>query len=77
LLDIPKPINFLSSLRLFYDLIENHIRELTALGKFEESYGALLIPIIFGKLPVEIRKNLACEHTNLEWTLNELKEGIL
>jgi len=70
LLDIPKPINSLSSLRLFYDLIENHIRGLTALGKSEDSYGTLLVPIILGKLPVETRKNLEREHTNLEWTLN-------
>ena len=77
LLDIPKPTNSLSSLRLFHDSVESHIRGLTALGKSENSYGAFLIPIILGKLPAETRSNLARSHTSLEWTLSELKDSIL
>ena len=77
LLDIPQPTNSLSSLRLFHDSVESHIRGLTALGKSEDSYGALLIPIILGKLPAETRSNLARSHTSLEWTLSELKDSIL
>ena len=77
LLDLVGPSNTMASLRSFYDSVENHIRGLTALGKSKESYGALLIPIILGKLPVETRRNLAREHTNLEWTIDELREAIL
>ena len=77
LLDIPKPVNSLSSLRLFHDSVESHIRGLDALGKSEDSYSALLIPIILGKLPAETRSNLARSHTSLEWTLSELKDSIL
>ena len=77
LLDIPKPVNSLSSLRLLYDSVESHIRGLAALGKSEDSYGALLVPIILGKLPAEIRSNLARSHTSLLWTLSELKDSIL
>ena len=72
-----KPVNSLACLRLFHDSIESHIRGLDALGKSEDSYGALLIPIILGKLPAETRSNLAGSHTSLEWTLSELKDSIL
>ena len=77
LLVIPNPVSFLSSLQLFYESIEGHVRGLAALGKPEELYGALLIPIVLGKLPIETQRNLACKHGSLEWTLNDLKQGIL
>jgi len=32
---------------------------------------------MLGKLPVEIKRNLARSHFNLEWTLSELKDSIL
>ena len=77
LLHIPKPVNSLPSLRLFHDSVESHIRGLTALGTSEDSYSALLVPIILGKLPSETRRNLARTRTSLEWTLNELQASIL
>ena len=73
LLDVTIPVNSLPSLQLFYDTIEGHIRGLAALGKSEELYGALLIPIILAKLLIDIQKNLAHEHGSLEWTLSDLK----
>ena len=30
-----------------------------------------------GKLPMETRRNLAREHSNLEWTIDELRTAIL
>ena len=77
LLDLPNPSSDMTELRRFYDSVENHIRGLSSLGKSQESYGALLIPIILGKLPIEIRHNLAQEHSNLEWTIDELRGAIL
>ena len=35
-----------------------------------------LVPMILGKLPTEIRKNLAREHSTLEWTLDQLRDSI-
>ena len=52
----------------------SHIRGLAALGKSEDSYGALLVSIIPGKLPAETRSNLARSHINPEWTPSELDE---
>ena len=69
LLEIPKSTGTLTSLRMFHDTIENHTRGLSSLGKSESSYGEILVPIIIGKLTDEIRRNLAREHSNTEWTL--------
>jgi len=52
LLEIPGPINELSSLWLFYDSVEAYIRGLLSLRVSKESYRAFLVPIILGKLPV-------------------------
>ena len=77
LLKLSNPVNTLSSLQTFYDSIESHIRGLTSLGKSPESYGALLTPIILGKLPNDIRKNLAREHSNVEQTLDDHRSNLL
>ena len=77
LLEMPSPTSNLASLQAFYDSIETHTRGLSSLGKSRETYGDLLVPIILGKLPMEIRKSLAREHTNTEWTINELTSAIL
>ena len=77
LLDIANPANQLTSLQLFYDTMENHVRGLESLGRSHESYGDLLVPIILGKLPHELRKNLAREHDNPEWKFQELRKAIV
>jgi len=58
LLILPSPTDHLSSLRLFYDSVETHIRGLESLGKKTETYGDILVPII-QKLPNGIKRNLA------------------
>ena len=77
LLNLCDVTNSLSSLQSFYDTVENHIRGLSSLGKFPESYGDLLTPIIFRKLPKEIQRNLARDHSNAEWTLDDLRSSIM
>ena len=77
LLEMPNPTNNLVSLQAFYDSIETNTRGLLSLGKTKDTYNDLLVPIILRKLPVEIRKNLAREHTNAEWTIDELRSAIL
>ena len=37
----------------------------------------MLVPIILGKLPVEIKQNLARDHPAFEWSIDELREAIL
>ena len=77
LLDMPNPDNSLTSLQLFHDSIESHMRSLSSLGKSNDSYGALLVPIILGKLPTDTKKNIARDHENREWTISDLQGAIL
>ena len=75
--DMPSPSNSLSSLRIFHDSVESHIRGLTSLGKSETTYGELLVPTILDKLPIEIQRNLAREHSSMQWILSDLMVAIL
>ena len=77
LIDLPSPSNSLTSLQQFHDSIESHTRSLTALGKNSDSYDDLLVPITLGKLPTEIKRNLARERRSEEWTLGELQCALL
>ena len=76
LLDITSPDTQLESLQKFYDTLETHIRALASFGKAQETYGDLLIPIILGKLPNEIRRNLARDHTSPDWTIDQLRNAL-
>ena len=69
--------NTFTDLRSFYGLVEGHIRGLSSLGKSQEKYGDLLIPIIQGKIPAKVRQNLAREHSDSEWNIDELRSTIL
>ena len=76
LLNLANVNNTLSSLQSLYDIIEGHVRGLASLGKHPESYGTMLTPVILSKLPKEIRKNIARDNNNVEWTLDDLR-GVL
>ena len=76
LIDLPGLTNSLSSTRDFYDATESHIRSLSALGKTQDTYGSLLVPILLGKLRGKIKQNLARSHSKREWTINELRIAI-
>jgi len=74
LLEVPNPNN---NLRTFHDTIESHSRGLATLGKSEQTYGDLLVPIILGKLPKDVKQNLARRSTSREWTFSQLMSAIL
>ena len=76
LLELPTPSNSATSLRQLYDTIESHIRGLQLLGKTKETFGDFLIPIVFGKLPSVVRRNLTRDHTSDEWNIDELLSAI-
>ena len=76
LIDLSGPTNSLTSLQLFYDAIEAHTRSLASLGKPTSEYGAMLVTSIMGKLPMDIRRNLARAHGTDEWTFDDLRKAI-
>ena len=77
LLNLPVPRNTMADLRVFYNSIESHIRGLSSMGITPESYSALLMPVTLGKLPADVRRNLAREQNRSDWTINELREALL
>lgn len=77
LIDIVSPTDQLASFQRFHDTSKTHVRGLESLGRSPESYGDLLVPIIMGKLPSELKKNLARGHNNPEWKFQELRDAIL
>ena len=42
LTNLPKPVNILSSLQAFHDSLESHMRALSSLGTFPDTYSPML-----------------------------------
>ena len=76
LYNLLKPDGTLASLRNFYDNLESYVRDLSALGKDSDAYGDLLVCILLDKFPVDLRKSLARQHDQEEWTLDQLRAAI-
>jgi len=47
------------------------------LGITQDSYGAQLIPVVWGKLPTEVKRNLARENNDSNWSIDQLREVLL
>ena len=73
LLQLPIPSSNLHSLRKFYDDMETKIRALESLGKLQENYGDMLVPIVLEKLPCDIREHLTRQHGDGDWLLSDLR----
>ena len=76
LIELPNPCLTPHSLRKFYDSMETSIRGLESLGQSHQTYGSLLTPIIFGKLPEEMRLTMSREHGKRNWDITSLREAI-
>ena len=74
--ELQKPSDNVPSVKDFYDNMESYIRGLRSLGKTEDAYGDLLVPVIFEKLPCRIKTQISREHGDKAWTLTELKDAI-
>ena len=77
LVQLPSPSLDLPSLRSFFDNVEKNIRGLASVGVSHDSYGSLLVSILLGKLPEDLRKTLAREHNTSDWTLDQVRKSIL
>ena len=70
----------LKALRHLYDEVEANVRALSALGSKAEEYVGLLLPLMFYKIPQEIRLSIcnkvSKENWNLEAVLKELKQEL-
>ena len=77
LLDLPNPTESAVNLRMFYDRMENHVRSLEALGKTQDTYGDLLVPIIMSKLPIIMKHNIIRQHGATDLNLAQLRKAVL
>ena len=77
LMNLPKPANNRASLQAFHDKLESHMRALQSLGKSRDSYCAMLTPMVLGKLPLELKKQFAREHSSGGWTIKDIMACIL
>ncbi|XP_071138753.1 uncharacterized protein [Mytilus edulis] len=76
LIDLPAPRSNADSLRNFSDRIECSIRGLESLGTNESTFGAILTPIIYNKLPSDVRKNITRDRGNDDWDIESLRTAI-
>ena len=65
-------INDVVSLRKFFDTLETSVRNLSVLGKNTESYGSLLISVIFDRIPNELQVIIARRFNDDDWTLDQV-----
>ena len=74
---LPSPNTTLPSLTNFYDSMESYIRGLKALGKDEDTFGDILIPIVLEKLPASIRRQITRDNKgDDDWSLGKLRDAI-
>ncbi|XP_070545989.1 uncharacterized protein [Ptychodera flava] len=72
----PPPSNNPESLRQFHDELETTIRELNVMGKNENDFSKLLIPMLLEKLPKEFQMQLARGRSDDSWTLSGLTKAM-
>ncbi|CAC5423694.1 unnamed protein product [Mytilus coruscus] len=76
LLNLPTPTPGIKGLKSFSDTIESYIRELEGIGRYQKSYGSLLIPLILNKVPCFVRQNITRDHRNDDWDISSLRKAI-
>ena len=76
LLELPCPTSTIVSLRTFQEKMESYIRGLQSLGQGQESFGNLLVSVILGKLPADVKRNITRDHGNNKWQLQDLRQAL-
>ena len=64
-------------LRVLDDTIETHYRGLNALGIDENTYAAIVVPVILQKLPEDIQLTITRGNDHCEWTVETMLEHLL
>lgn len=74
--DLASPTDTPFSLRTFSDELESLIRGLKTLGKTEDTYGDLLVPMILDKLPTSTKRQMSRYQRSTDYTLNTLRDAL-
>ena len=58
--------------------MESYIRGLQSLGQGQgqESFGNLLVSVILGKLPADVKRSMTRDHGNNKWQLQDLRQAL-
>ena len=64
------------ALRQLFDHVSSHVRSLKSLGVEPKSYGSLLCPVLFTKLPAELQLLISRKVTDADWNLEPLMGAI-
>ena len=72
-LPVAPSLNDLRKLRQIYDTTESNVRGLQSLGIHADSYGNLLLPVMFSKLPEELRLIISRKFDNDTWEIDLLQ----
>ena len=67
-----KSMSEVSKLRDIYDRLETSVRNLRELGVQTDTYGSLLISIIFDRIPEELRVIISRQFKGANWDLDNL-----
>ena len=59
-------------LRKLYDKVESSIRNLNSVRISSETYGAFLVPLLTGKLPISLRLSVARKMASEIWNLTDM-----
>ena len=62
-----------TQLRVVYDKISVNVRGLEAIGVMADQYGSFLIPVIMGKLPADVRLQIARVTTREVWDVEQTR----
>ena len=71
-LPVVHDVEDVSTLRVMYDKIQVCVRNLSDLGVATDSYGSLLISIVFDRMPEELRLYISRQFKDDEWALDQL-----
>ena len=66
-----------AQLRVVYDSLETHLRNLKSLGIDSKQFGPVMIPVILAKLPAEIRLEITRKATGELWDFDQVLESLL
>ena len=63
-------------LRRLFDNVSSHVRSLEALGVDSATYGGLLSPVLFSKLPQDLQLMISHKVPDADWNLHALMKSV-
>ena len=75
-MSLTPPTEKASSLRIFFETIEENILEFDSLDPKTADYGIPIVISLIDRLPPSVRLQLQRQHRSDEWTLSEFREAL-